>query len=68
MTVNYSDQKNSPRNVLNPNLMSASMHGNPLLKNTNMIMLGIQETESAEDTEAQRNRNINLQELQSLFA
>ena len=31
-------------------------------------MLGAQETETEEDVEAQRNRNINLADLQSLLA
>ena len=48
-TVNYSNSKISPRNILSPNL---TMQTNPLTTNKNFIMLGIQETESAEDMEA----------------
>ena len=41
----------------------------PLKLNHNQVMLGmVQETESGEDHEAQRNRNIDLADLQSLFA
>ena len=48
-TVNYSNSKISPRNILSPNL---TMQTNPLTTNKNFIMLGIQETESVEDQEA----------------
>ena len=56
--------------MLAPDLKGISFGSkNVLAKNQHMITLGgIAEAESQEDLEAQRNRNINLNDLQSLLA
>ncbi len=58
----------SPRNIMAPDLGS-SIGSRTLNQNQKIIMLGLNnEAESQEDMEAQRNRNINLMELQSLLS
>ena len=69
-TIQYSVTavKSSPRNILAPDLGSSlNSKPLPLQRNNQLITLGLTEAESTEDVEAQRNRNINLNELQSLL-
>jgi hypothetical protein len=65
-TISYKNEPPSPRNVFAPDLGSSLNRPNPLLKNQNIINLGLNDMDR-NDGEAQRNRNINMSDLQSLF-
>ena len=69
-TINYHipDHRRSPKNIMAADLGS-SIGSRSLQSNQKKIMIGFNnEAESQEDMEAQRNRNINLSELQSLLS
>ena len=67
-TINYAVPENcrSPRNILAADL-GAGQAATRLYQNQKMISLGLNQMESTEDLEAQRNRQINVTELQSLL-